>query len=86
MATHKSAEKRVRQTLKRRDRNRTVKSHVRTLEKAFRQAADGGDADQAATKLRATERAMRRAASKGVLPKSQVSRRVSRLAKRLNQV
>ena len=76
MATHKSAEKRARQATKRRLRNREVKSRVKTVVKACRTATD-------AETLRAAESALRRAASKGILPKRQVSRRVSRLARRL---
>ena len=42
-------------------------------------ATDGVD------KLRAAERALRKAASKGLIPKRRASRTVSRLAKRLNK-
>ncbi len=84
MATHKSAEKRARQALVRRERNRTIKSGVKTRIKAFRAATESGDAADAKEKFDAAERALRVAGSKGVLPQSRVSRRVSRLAKRLN--
>jgi small subunit ribosomal protein S20 len=39
----------------------------------------------AGEKLRAAERALRKAASQGVIPKRRASRRVSRLAKQLNR-
>lgn len=79
MANHKSAAKRARQNEKRRVRNRTVASRVKTAVKAFRAAvAGGGDVDAS---LRAAERELRRAAGKGILPRRQASRRVSRLAR-----
>ena len=84
MANHKSAAKRARQTPKRRDRNRAVRSRVRSAVKGFLEAVEGGDADAARTHFRSAERQLRKAASHGVLPKGQVSRKVSRLAKRLH--
>jgi len=81
VANHKSAEKRARQSERRRERNRNVKSRMKTVVKDCLTAIDGGAAD-AAEKLRSAERALRQAASKGVIPKRRASRRVSRLAKR----
>lgn len=81
MANHKSAEKRARQSERRRERNRTIKSRMRTVVKDCLVAIDGAAAD-AGEKLRAAERALRQAASKGVIPKRRAGRRVSRLAKR----
>lgn len=84
MANHKSAAKRARQTPKRRDRNRTVRSRARSAVKDFLQAVESGDTDAASKGLRSAERELRKAASRGVLPKGQVSRRVSRLARKLS--
>ncbi len=81
MANHKSAEKRARQALKRRDRNRAVRSEVRTSVKAVRQAVEAGDASNAQARLRVAERTLRKAASKGVVKRETASRSVSRLAK-----
>jgi small subunit ribosomal protein S20 len=83
VANHKSAAKRARQTPKRRDRNRAIRSRVRSAVKGFLEAVEGGDADAARNRFRSAERELRKAASRGVLPKGQVSRKVSRLAKRL---
>lgn len=85
MATHKSAEKRARQALVRRDRNRAVKSRVRTFVKAVRESAAQGDSPDLQERLRSAERELRKAASSGVLPKRRVSRLVSRLAKQANR-
>ena len=84
MANHKSAIKRIRQTRKRRQRNRHVKGGMRTVVKSFRDALETGDRDAATERFRQAERALRRAASKGVIPKARADRSVSRLAKKLN--
>ena len=84
MANHKSAEKRARQALKRRDRNRVIRGSVRTRVKAVRQAIEAGDGEAAQKELRLAEREFRKAASKGSLKKTTVSRKVSRLAKAVN--
>ena len=82
MAHHKSALKRIRQNAKRRARNRHIKTGMRTLIRQYREAAASG-AEDAPAKLRAAESAVRRAATKGVIPKQRASRVVSRLAKGL---
>ncbi len=81
MANHKSAVKRARQAEKRRARNRAVKSEVRHRVKAVRTAVASGDSTAAAEQLKVAERVLRKAASKGVVPKTTASRSVSRLAK-----
>ncbi len=84
MANHKSAAKRARQTPKRQARNRNVKSRVRTAVKTYLTAIESGDTDAAQARFRVAERELRKAATKGVFPRAQVSRKVSRLAKRLS--
>ncbi|MBW2392980.1 MAG: 30S ribosomal protein S20 [Deltaproteobacteria bacterium] len=86
MANHKSAEKRVRQSLKRRDRNRGVRSEVRTTVKALRSAISDGNATDAKTRLRDAEKSLRKAASKGVIKRETASRSVSRLAKAVGKL
>lgn len=83
MATHKSAEKRARQALRRRARNRQVRSRVRSAVKDAHTAVASGAPEQAAQAVRAAEGTLRRAASKGVIPKKRASRQVARLARSL---
>ncbi len=83
MANHKSALKRIRQSHKRQARNTNVRSRMRTIVKKFKLALAAGDAD-AGEKLRAAEREIRKAATKGIIPARRASRTVSRLAKSLN--
>lgn len=84
MANHKSAEKRARQDAKRRERNRAIRARTRTVLKKVRQELESGAGDPQA-QVREAESALRRAATKGVIPKRRASRLVARLARRANQ-
>lgn len=81
MANHKSAKKRARQDVKRRARNRQVKSQVRGAIKTFHAMVAGDDTEKTENALRAAESVLRRATTKGVIPRKQASRRISRLSK-----
>jgi small subunit ribosomal protein S20 len=70
--------------LRRRSRNRHIKVGVGTLIKRFRSAVGAEDAGTAAESFAAAERAIRKAATKGVIPKKRADRHISRLAKSLN--
>ncbi len=82
MANHASAEKRNRQRIRRTERNRSVKSAVRTLLKKARAAlaAAAKQADSAPA-IAAAIKAVDRAASKGVVHPKMAARTKSRLAK-----
>jgi small subunit ribosomal protein S20 len=54
--------------------------------KGVQEAIAAGDAGSARTRLTAAERALRKAASKGVLKKATASRTVSRLARAVGKV
>ena len=84
MANHKSAAKRVRQSIKRTERNHAVKSRVRSAVRSFREAVAAGENEAAETKLAAATRELRKAATKGVYHQRTVSRCVSRLVKGMN--
>ncbi|MED5261433.1 MAG: 30S ribosomal protein S20 [Myxococcota bacterium] len=86
MATHKSAEKRHRQSEKRRLRNQGVRSRMRTTVKNFLASLDSGDAEAATANFRSAERELRKAATKGVIPKQRADRHVGRLSKRLQSL
>jgi small subunit ribosomal protein S20 len=81
MANHKSAEKRHKQSLVRRQRNRLVKASVRTAVKKARAAISEASTDKELVVAQA-ESQLAKAAAKGVLHKKTASRLVSRLAKR----
>lgn len=84
LAHHKSAQKRIRQSERRRKRNQHIRTGMRTHVKQLRDAIDSGDAATAADRLKVAEQAIRKAATKGVLPKRRADRAVSRLAKAVN--
>lgn len=86
MANIKSQIKRVKTNEKRRMRNKSVRSAVRTAVRKFREAAESGDVEQAAVLQRAASRALDKAASKGVLHKNQAANRKSAMAKRLTGI
>jgi small subunit ribosomal protein S20 len=83
VANIKSQIKRNRQNEKRRMRNKSVKSALKTAIRKFNVAAGGGDGEAAATLLRDASRKLDQAASKGVIHKNQAANRKSAIAKRL---
>lgn len=84
MATHKSAEKRIRQTAQRTVINRARRSRVRTFVKKVEAAIETGDKEAAQSAFRLAQPELHRAITKGVLHKNTVSRKLSRLAARIN--
>lgn len=77
MANIKSAEKRWRQSLKRRMRNRGVRTSVRTHIKTVNRSLGAGEADDDA--LKQAVRALDKAAEKGIIHPNNAARRKSRL-------
>lgn len=84
MANHRSAIKRHRQSEKRKVRNITVKSAVRTAVKKVKDALTGGKIEEAKAGLKGAIVALDRAVSKGVLHRRNASRKVSRLTSAVN--
>ncbi len=84
MAHHKSALKRIRQNEKKNERNKHVRSTLRTFIKRVREAVAGKDPVQAKEALAAAIPVIDSAASKGVIHPSNASRNVSRLTKLVN--
>ena len=82
MANIKSQIKRVKTNEKRRMRNKSVRSSVRTAVRKFREAVEAGDNENAVVLQRAAARALDKAASKGVIHKNQAANRKSAIAKR----
>jgi small subunit ribosomal protein S20 len=80
VANTSSALKRMRQSERRRLRNRTVRSKVRTAVKAARTALGGADARTAVVDA---IRALDKAVTKGVIHRNTAARKKSTLARRL---
>lgn len=84
MANHKSAIKRHRQSLRKRARNRTVRSSTRTAVKNFEKSlAESADGVTSKELFLLAEKRLQSAVSKGVMKKKTMGRKVSRLAKAL---
>ena len=86
MANHKSAEKRIRQTVKRTAINRSRLSRMRTFVKKVETAIASGDKEAAQSAFQLAQPELHRAITKGVLHKNTVSRKLSRLAARVNSL
>lgn len=84
MAHSKSAQKRVRQSEKRRAINRWRKLRVKDTVREFLTAVHDGNPEQAQEKLRTASRTIDKVAASGTIHKNAAARRKSRLAKRLN--
>ncbi len=84
MANIKSQIKRNRQNEQRRQRNKSVRSTLRTRVKRFQEAVEGGDASGAGDAYRAAARDFDKAASKGVIHKNKAANVKSRMARKLN--
>ena len=84
MANIKSAKKRVIVAQKRADRNKAVKSKVKTYVKKVTAAIEANDKDAAKTALSAAISEINKAGSKGVYHKNTCARKVSRLTKEVN--
>ena len=83
MATHKSAIKAHRQTVKRQDHNRQMRTRLRSALKAIRAAVDAGDAEQAKAAIRDTFALVDKMAGKGIIHRNTAGRYKSRITRRL---
>jgi small subunit ribosomal protein S20 len=84
LATHKSAEKRDRQSKVRRERNMAAKSAVKTKVKAVLAAVAAKDKEKSLNAMKETAPALAKAAAKGLIHKKNASRKISRLTKKVN--
>lgn len=86
MANTRAAEKAIRQSARRRNRNRVVRAMARTEVKDANKLIAEGNIAEAEQAARAALCALDRAAEKGILKKNNAARRKSRLMKKLNQL
>ncbi|KAB1161731.1 30S ribosomal protein S20 [Micromonospora sp. DSM 115977] len=83
MANIKSQIKRNRQNEKRRLRNKSVKSSLKTAVRKFNEAAEAGDVEKATILMRDASRKLDKAVSKGVIHSNQAANRKSAIARRV---
>ncbi len=86
MPKRPTAAKSLRQNVKRRAGNRTIKSGLRTQLKKLIKAVETGDAEAAREELRLSIRTLDKTAAKGLIKKNTAARRKSRLTKRVNKL
>jgi len=86
LANHKSALKRARQSEVRRLRNMGYKTRSKNIVKEVRTAVAANDKEQAIEKLKKATAIIQKSASKGVFHKKKASRKISRLARQINQI
>jgi len=86
MANIKSAKKRILVNRTKADRNKAIKSGVKTAMKKVLAAIEAGDKEAANAALVAATKAIEMAATKGVYHKNNAARKVSRLATAVNKM
>jgi small subunit ribosomal protein S20 len=86
MPNTKSAERRMRNSARKRTQNTSAKSRLHTLEKSFATLATAGKKAEAGTALKLLVSAFDKAAKTGVIHKATADRKKSRLTTRLNGV
>jgi len=86
VANIKSQEKRIKTNERRRLRNQSVKSSLRTAVRGLREAIEAGEKDKAGELLVATNRKLDKAASAGVIHKNQAANKKSALTLAVNKL
>ncbi len=86
MANHKSALKRHKQSEKRNERNRAARTRIKNVVKAVKTAVASGDKEAAALALTKATSTLDTVAGKGVIHWKKAARKVSRLAKAVNNI
>ncbi|WP_138159298.1 30S ribosomal protein S20 [Peptoniphilus catoniae] len=85
MANIKSAIKRIDVAKRNAERNKSVKTEVKTAIKKFEQALELENISEARELLKTVDKKLKKAAHKNVIHKNTASRKLSRLAKKLNK-
>jgi small subunit ribosomal protein S20 len=82
VANIKSQIKRNRQNEVARERNKAVKTSLKTAVRRFREAADAGDTEKAKEAAQVASRKLDKAVSSGVIHRNQAANRKAAIAKR----
>ena len=86
MANHKSALKRAKQNEVKRLRNMSYKTRSKNIVKEVRAAVTENDKEKAVEILKKATAVIQKSASKGAFHKKKASRKISRLARQVNQI
>ncbi|MGQ9475896.1 MAG: 30S ribosomal protein S20 [Actinomycetota bacterium] len=85
MPNIKQQEKRMRQAAKRRLRNRSRKSEIKTYIRKFEAALQRGDREESELYLRKAVKALDKAAGDGIIHKNNAANRKSRIMRKFNR-
>ncbi len=86
MANTKSAQKRIRQTKKRTERNRYYRTRVKTITKNVEKAVEAGDYAKALEYWKVANKKFQSYINKGILKKNTARRKISRLHKLVKSI
>ena len=86
MANTPSAKKRIRNTLRKTDINKSRKSRIKTFVKKVEDAIESKDAKSAIDSLKAAQPEIMRGVTKGIFHKNTASRKISRLSSRIKAI
>lgn len=86
MANIKQQKKRVLTNEKRRQRNKSIRSAVRTEIRKFNEAVQSGDKDKAAEQLRVASRSLDKSVTKGVFHRNNAANKKSNMARAFNKM
>jgi len=86
LANIKSAKKRILVNRTKADRNKAIKSGVKTAMKKVFAMVEAGDKEAAKAELCAATKVIEMAASKGIYHKNNAARKVSRISKAVNEM
>lgn len=81
MANIKSAQKRIRQTIKRTEKNRYYKTRIKTITKNVENAVEEGNLEVALNAWKVANKKLQSFVNKGILKKNTAARKISRLHK-----
>ena len=86
MPNIKSAKKRLRQSFKRRERNKMYVRRMKTEAKKVLEAVQEKNLEAAKERLKVAMKYIERAAARGAIHKNEASRRVSKIARKVAQL
>lgn len=86
MPNIKSQKKRMRKSIEQRSRNRSIKSALKTKIKSFEAAHEAGDLEQAKVLYVESQKAIDKAASKGVIHKNKAANKKSSMARAIKSM
>jgi len=86
MPNIKSAKKRLRQSFKRRERNRMYVRRMKTEAKKVLEAVEEKNLEAAKEQLKVAMKYIERAAARGAIHKNEASRRISKIARKVAQL